>query len=155
MFYFVSEGADQLKRRLSSYNSHIPKPPPFKVYKRTQNFADVVVPDGLNIIDYIRVPKEGAWAIHHKLLEIMEKLKDGVAVVALQKPKGRDEAFGKEFTLFDASLAISIANGYFTYTKVKVPKPNGEGKYPDIYHMKQYFDIDKGINLVKGDEIIE
>ncbi len=107
-FLYESDPPEQLKRRFNKFEFRFPVPPPFKVFRRLSNFEDIIHPDGLNLIDYIRVDTQKMWAVQDTLLKILTKLTTGIAVVALQKPPGRDLAYGKDFTAIDATLYMSI-----------------------------------------------
>ena len=148
---FLSEGAEQLKMRLKGLNTHIPNPPPFKAYRRLVNFSDVIKPDGLNIIDYLRVNPEKSFTVATDLFEIYSKLNQGIAVVALQKPPGRDEAYGGAWTAFDPSMYISIDKGNLKLVRVKTPRQTEI----DIYKTHWEFKITKGVNFVDVHRITE
>lgn len=144
IFLFESDPIEQLKRRFKHFEFPVPVPPPFKVYRRLMNFEDVIQPDGLNLIDYVRVDTQKMWAIQDTMLKILSKLNKGVAVVGLQKPPGRDLAYGKDFTAFDSSLYISVESGKLKFVKIKTPKDLG-GKDP--YKISIDFKIRYGVQL--------
>lgn len=148
IFFFVSENAEMMNAKFKALNSYIPKPPPFKMYRRTENFADVIQPDGLNIIDYLRVDMEKAYAVSSALFQIFNKLKTGIAIVAVQKPPGRKLAFGGPGTAFEPSLYISMDTGYLEFEKIKIPRILDY----DPYSVKIKFRISKGVNF---DDVIE
>jgi hypothetical protein len=150
--YFVSEGADMMGMKLRNITPAIPIPPPFKTYRRTQNFADVIGKDSLSIIDYLRVDMGQPYAISNKIFEIFNKLDKGIAVIAMQKPPGdRKLAFGGVSTAFEPSLYIGMDNGWLGFEKIKIPK------LLDInpYAVKIQFKIEKGVNFVDVHEVIE
>ncbi len=144
IFLFESDPIEQLKRRFKSFEFPIPTPPPFKVYRRLMNFEDVIQPDGLNLIDYVRVDTQRMWAVQDTMLKILSKLKTGIAVVGLQKPPGRDLAYGKDFTAFDSNLYLSIESGKLKFVKIKTPK-NVDGQDP--YRTTINFKIRYGVQL--------
>ena len=148
---FLSEGAEQLKMRLKNLNTCIPNPPPFKAYRRLVNFSDVIKPDGLNIIDYLRVNPEKSFTVATDLFEIYSKLNQGIAVVALQKPPGRDEAYGGAWTAFDPSMYVSIDKGNLKLVRVKTPRPSEI----DIYKTHWEFKIQSGVNFIDVHRITE
>jgi hypothetical protein len=142
--FYVSEGAEMMKAKFETLNSFIPKPPPFKTYRRTGNFADVIDPDHLSIIDYLRVDMNKPYEIGSKLFEIFNKLKTGIAVVAMQKPPGeRKLAFGGASTAFEPSLYLGMDRGSLGFEKIKVPKMLDT----DPYSLKITFKISKGVNF--------
>ncbi len=154
--FYVSEGAEMMRAKFANLNSYIPKPPPFKMYRRTQNFADVIKPDRLSVIDYLRVDMEKAYAASNKLFEIFNKLEKGIAVIAMQKPPGeRKLAFGGASTAFEPSLYLSMDSiskhrSYVAFEKFKVIKPLDF----DPYQLKIEFDIDYGVHLNNVVEVI-
>ncbi len=106
-------GAPALKARFLALG--IPIPPPFKVKRLYQHFADPVSPDDINIIDFVRVDMEKTYLIANELAKISQKLDKGIAIVGLQKPPGRDIAYGGAGSAFDVDLYVSIS-----YRKVKI-----------------------------------
>jgi hypothetical protein len=112
--YFNSEmGEGELKTRLRLFDD-IPFEEWGKInfYERDENFADVVVPGegNLNIVDFLEV-YEDFWIVKKWIAEIWRKLQGAVAIVALQKPRGRDFAFGGEGSIEKARLALAMDNG--------------------------------------------
>ena len=116
--YFSSEmGEIELRSRLEQWELIDEDPTPLKVwrgvnfYDRVVDFQDVIVPDGINIIDYLHM-REDFWKIGKHLDEIYEKLTTGVALVLIQKKKGADYGYGAELTIQKARLVINLENGY-------------------------------------------
>ena len=89
--------------------------PKFRVIKRYRDYQDVMDPDGINIIDYLLI--EDSTMVGMAIKSIQEKLRNGIAVIALQKPPGRDMGYGGFPTISAASLYLSI-----DYQKLKVVK---------------------------------
>ena len=143
--FYVSEGAEMMKAKFQALNSYIPKPPPFKMYRRTENFADIINPDHLSVIDYLRVNMEQSYAIGQELFQIFNKLKSGIAVVAMQKPPGeRKLAFGGAATAFEPTLYLGMDKDVIGFEKIKVPKITAH----DPYITKIKFRISKGVNFI-------
>ena len=151
LVYFVSEGAELMKLRFKNMWGFIPKPLQFKMYRRTSNFADVIRPDSLNIVDYLRVDMEKPWVVANDLKAIYDKLKTGIAIVAMQKPTGRDIAFGGEGTAWEPLLYIAIGNGYAKFVKIKVPKLDEV----DPYKVTLTFKIRKGVKFEDVERVVE
>jgi len=151
--FYVSEGAEMMKSKFGHLNSYIPKPPPFKMYRKTENFADVIVPNNLSVIDYLRVDMDRPYAIGSDLFTIFKKLGDtGIAVVAMQKPPGdRKLAFGGASTAFEPTLYIGMDKDVIGFEKIKVPKITTI----DPYALKIQFKITKGVNFVEVHEVVE
>lgn len=150
--FYVSEGMEMMAAKFRSLNSYIPKPPPFKMYRRTENFADVIHPDHLSVIDYLRVDMEKSYAVGDKLFEIFNKLKTGIAVVAMQKPPGeRKLAFGGASTAFEPSLYLGMDKDVIGFEKIKVPKILDV----DPYSVRIQFKLKNGVNFYDIHEIVE
>ena len=150
LYYYVSEGAEMVGNKIKALNSMMPTPPPFKMYRRTENFADIVRlhPDGLHVIDYLRVDMDKPYATGSKLFEIFNALgPGGIAVVAMQKPQGRKLAFGGASTAFEPSLYISMEKSYLEFEKVKIPKQD-----KDWSTIKIEFKIARGVNFYEVHE---
>jgi len=152
IFFFVSEAAELLKMRFGNLSTPIPNPRPFKIYRRMGNFADVIVPDGLNVIDYLRTDMEKPSVVANELNTIYNKLNKGIAVVAMQKPPGRGMAYGGDPTAWEPTLYISIDKGYLKFEKIKVPNII-DGLDP--YKIKFQFKIRKGVNFTDVERIVE
>lgn len=155
IFFFVSEGAEMMREKFNQLNLKIPKPPPFKMYRRTENFVDVIQPKGLNVIDYLRVDMEKPYAVGTALFQIFNKLGEhGIAVVTMQKPPGRRLAFGGASTAFEPTLYVCIEKKEGKYElefeKIKVPKQ----LEIDPYQLKIQFTIRRGVNLENVHKII-
>lgn len=91
--YFSSEmGPEEFKKRLQEFQPEIPLKEwtkhNFFPHERDSNFADVIKPDAINIVDYLEVDgSEGRefWRVGGMLKDIRDRLNKGVAIVALQK----------------------------------------------------------------------
>lgn len=146
--YFSSEmEATELRIRLEKFNINLHDwlKIPFKF--RTENFDEVIDPDGFNIIDYLTVHKD-FYEIAGMIYKIHSKLKKGIAVIALQKPRGRDEAVGGSRTLDLARLYLSVSPGIFKIVKAKIwvdPNDNPNG-------IQRQFKLIGGANFLMSDE---
>ncbi|MFH1859725.1 MAG: hypothetical protein ABH870_01730 [bacterium] len=131
---FNSEtGEEQMKMRFISLG--IPIPPPFNPCWRFDNFADVIEPDRISVIDYLDVNSE-VYLVGAEIDRIFRKLRQGVAIIGLQKPppsvvftKGgqkkiieRDLAYGGGFTAKRAVLYITMGQNKLKLLHVKTPK---------------------------------
>ena len=109
--YFSSEmGPEEMKIRANLFG--LPKNAwKFRFYERSMNFADVIRPDEINVIDFVEM-HENFYEMSGILFELHNKLKNGIAVVALQKPPGRDVAKGGYGTLEKPRLYLALSNEY-------------------------------------------
>jgi len=151
--FYVSEGAEMMNKKFKNLNAYIPKPPPFKMYRKTEHFADVLDPHHLSVIDYLRVDMEKPYESGKELFRLFNRLgDDGAAVVAMQKPPGdRKLAFGGASTAFEPSLYIAIDKEVIGFEKIKVPKLLDY----DPYSVKITFRLKNGVNFYDINEIVE
>jgi len=128
--YFSSEmGAAELQIRLKKFPHNLQEWRRIKFYAKAADFPKVIDPNGLNIIDYLEVAKD-FYEIGGMLTDIFNALDKGVAVVAIQKPPGRDVGVGGARTLDKARLYMSIVPGELKIVKGKLWRneqinPNG------------------------------
>ena len=162
--YNSETSAEQMNERFTNFDEYvIPSPPPFKTYERYDNFADVINPDNISVIDYIDFSSE-VYLIGQELENIHRKLKRGVAICAIQKKgsyiaKGGQKVnpklgYGAEMSLKKASLYLSMGHGTLEIVKGKSwadsqINPNG---------LKWEFQLVKGAKFVNvkrvgGDEV--
>lgn len=130
---FNSEtGPEQMRERFNSLG--IIPPVPFHTYERYDNFADVVHPDHISVIDYLDMNSE-FYLVGVEIDRIFRNLKRGVAVIGMQKPppsvvfvKGvktlveRDLAYGGGVTEKRAALYITMGSNKLKLHRVKTPK---------------------------------
>ncbi len=127
--YFNSEMAEgELRSRLELFED-VPLADWTKAsfYERDRDFADVVVPgEGkVNIVDFLEI-YEDFWIVKKWIAEIWRKLDGAVAIIALQKPQGRDFAFGGEGSIEKARLALAMDKGQLKIVTGKNWKTKGE-----------------------------
>lgn len=118
--YFSSEmGAMELRARLEKFEGNLVH---WKEYinfrERASNFADVCKPNDLNIVDYLEVTDE-FYKVGGMIAEIFNKLKKGVAIIALQKNKGTDLGLGGMRSIEKARLYLSMEPGKLKIVKGK------------------------------------
>lgn len=131
--YFSSEmGDEEMKIRLSNFEN-VPEWD-FEAIERATNFVDVIRPDGFNIIDFFEI-SDNFFAIAEEFRKIHDKLRKGIAVIAIQKKSNVGNfktAMGRggEFSMEKARLYLSMDPNCLTITKGKNWKdhnvnPNG------------------------------
>ena len=121
-------GLSMLRDRFYAMDIEIPNPAPFEVIYVTDNFHDYIKkPDSLYVIDYIDAP-DGVdfYIIGAAIAKVNKKLQglNSVAVIGLQKPSGRDTAFGGEPTLKVATLYVAVDDSKLKIVDAKVPADN-------------------------------
>lgn len=128
--YFNSEMAEEeLRIRLDLFKEMEIDEWDFSAYDRVRDFADVIVPDAINIVDYVEMTDDFHLAGKH-LTAIWEKLGKGIGIVAMQKKLGQPLAKGAEATMDRSRLYLSISEGRMKIVKGKNPasekvNPNG------------------------------
>lgn len=118
-------GLGMLRDRFDAMDIEIPTPAPFKVRFVTEHFHQYIKqPNTLYVIDYIDAP-DGAdfYMIGAQVKKIDQKLQglNSNAVIGLQKPMGRDIAFGGEQTLKAATLYLAMSSNKLKIVDAKVP----------------------------------
>jgi len=92
--------------------------PNFNFYEHYEGFDQVLFPDDINVIDYLELFDD-----FYKMAGLIKKigmtLKKGIAFIALQKPKGRDEGEGGERTKNLPRLYLSLTPGNLKIVKAK------------------------------------
>jgi len=106
--YYTSEmGPEEMKLRLSKFEGESWK---FRAFERSVNFAEVINPNRISIIDYLEITTD-FFLVAQELMAIFDKLEKGVAVIDL----GR----GAEFSLEKPRLYLSMDNQRLKIVKAK------------------------------------
>lgn len=118
--YFSSEmSAYELRERVQKFDVKLYLWKKYVKFKeRSSNFADVIYPDEINIIDFMEMTDE-FYRIAGNIREIYDRLNNGIAIIAIQKPKGRDLGIGGEKSLEKARLYLAIEHGKIKIVKAK------------------------------------
>jgi len=128
--YFSSEmGRIELRTRLEKFNVPMDEWKRVAWKERAADFAPMIRPNAVNIIDFLEI-HENFFEVGKLIKQIFDKLEGGIAVIALQKPKGRDEGLGGQRGLEKPRLYLSMSPGLLKITKAKNWKheninPNG------------------------------
>ena len=92
--YFSSEmSAIEMRKRLLMFEDVELEDWKFFPKERVSDFEDVIVPDEINIIDFLEL-HDNFWMVGSMLKSIHDKLRKGVALVALQKNPGAPIGLG-------------------------------------------------------------
>src|SRR6185369_10389855 len=108
------------------------------------NFADVIQPNEVNIIDFLEIHDE-FWKIGSLLKDLYEKLDKGICIIALQKKRGSDTGKGGDVTREKPRLYLAMEDGKLCIEKGKNWKH--EGVNPN--------NLQIGFKLVHGSKFIE
>lgn len=117
--YFSSEmGPVELKERLSKFEIPIKDFKKVKWFERSGNFADVIKPDEVNIIDFLEMT-DNFYLIAQYIKEIFDKLITGIAIIAIQKNPGQALGLGGGRSIEKARLYLSMDAGRLKIEKGK------------------------------------
>jgi hypothetical protein len=118
--YFNSEmGAEELKVRLSKFTDIAENEWLFDPRERSFNFSEVVYPDDLNLIDYLELSEGNFYKVAHEIRGIHDKLRKGVAVIALQKKEGAEFGRGADLSAEKARLYLTMDSNILKIKKGK------------------------------------
>jgi hypothetical protein len=134
--FFSSEaGAGEMASRLKEFPGGLDDFKGVNFWERDRNFADVIDPYGVNVIDYMEV-YDNFYEIGSWINDIHRELKTGIAVIVIQKKRGAEVGKGGDVTLEKPRLYLSLENnapfgGICKIIKAKFPKnpkfnPNGK-----------------------------
>lgn len=122
IYYFNCEmSSSRLRDRLSKVDDVPITGWKFHPYSRSDNFSDVIKPNDVNIIDYLELVEEH-WLVAKRMKEIHNKLDQGIAIVLLQKPRGRDTGMGGDKSLQKPTLYVALENGQAKIVSAKTWK---------------------------------
>jgi hypothetical protein len=85
---------------------------------RGKNFLDVIDPDGVTIIDYLKLTDK-FWLVAQEIEEIRANLKGGIAIIAIQKDKKADMGRGGDFAAEASRLYFTLERGMVNVIKMK------------------------------------
>lgn len=128
--YFSSEmGGAELKERLQNFDFPLENWRDVKFIERASDFSAAIRPEGLNIIDFLEIHDE-FYKVGALIKDIFDKLTTGLAVIAIQKNKGRDEGLGGQRSLEKPRLYMAMEPGKLKIVKAKnwlnaTMNPNG------------------------------
>jgi hypothetical protein len=118
--YFSSEmGEKEFSTRLGKFERRI-ETWHFDPYERADTFADVVRPNDINIIDFMELDgSEGRefWRVGAMITEIFKKLRDGIAIIAIQKNPGTSVGLGGQRGMEKPRLYVSLESGQIMDTE--------------------------------------
>lgn len=124
VLYCSSEmGAVELRKRLEGFEEsqliQMPEWRRVKFIERTSNFADIIDPDGINIIDFLEI-SDNFYLIAQYIKEIYDKLKNGICMIGIQKDKKKDFGRGGTLGLEKPRLYLNMGHGELKIIKAKI-----------------------------------
>ena len=119
IYYQTSEMGDaELASRLEKFEGITLDEWNFTAEERSKDFADVIRPDCINIVDYLELTQD-CYLVADYLKQIHDKLSSGMVIVALQKKRGAELGRGGDFGLEKPRLYLSMDAGKLTIQKAK------------------------------------
>jgi len=119
IFYQSSEMGDaELANRLSKFEDIALDDWTFTPEERSRDFADVIRPDCINIVDYLELAGD-FYMVAEYLKAIHDKLQSGIAIVALQKKRTAELGRGGDFGLEKPRLYLTMDSGKLRVQKCK------------------------------------
>lgn len=115
---FSSEGGkEELNMRISKFDLPLDAWT-FSAWERSGDFADVIKPDAINVIDYLEI-HDDFYKVGGIIKGISDHLKSGFCLIALQKNSGRDEGLGGARGLEKPRLYLAMDGGRIKIVKGK------------------------------------
>ncbi|AZF89917.1 hypothetical protein [Methanosarcina virus MetMV] len=162
VFYFSSEmGGAELKERLLNFTERVPLQmwEHCTFIERSNDFDIAIRPNDINIIDFLEINDE-FYKIGSFIKKIFDKLDKGIAIIAIQKNKGRDEGLGGARSTEKARLYLSMRPGFIKIVKAKnwvsgLINPNGMEKPFKLTKGMFFSDVKKDgekLGWVKADD---
>lgn len=145
--YYSSEmGALELRDRLKKFEGNIQHwKDNINFRERSSNFADVIKPNDINIVDFLEITEE-FYKVAGMIKEIYDKLKKGIAIIALQKNPKTDFGLGGLRSVEKARLYLAIENGIVKIVKGKnwasETNPNGIYRHFKLLSGAKFISID-------------
>jgi len=107
--YLNSEMGDtEFRKRLELFDDVPLRSWRLQAFHRSGSFADLITPEKkIFIVDFLEVTTD-FWKVAAYLQDIHKKLKDGIALVALQKSMGKGAGRGGDFSMEKARLYLTL-----------------------------------------------
>jgi len=116
----------------------------FHAKERTGNFADVIQPNSVNIIDFLEIYDE-FYKVSFYIRQIYDKLDKGIAIIAIQKNPKTDFGLGGLRGLEKPRLYLAMDPGYIKIVKAK--NWSGDLNPNGLY---QNFKLIQGLKIVNN-----
>lgn len=119
-----------------------------EAYEKDQDFHDVIRPDAINIIDYLKIT-DNFYLVASLINKIWQKLDKGIAIISLQKDDGKDLGRGGTFSAEQARVYLTLKKNFPHGGIAKVMK----GKLRANKHINPDM-MQRGFKLVEGCKFI-
>jgi len=107
--YLSSEmGPEELRNRLERFELPIEEWTVVNFRARRDNFADLIEPDSINVIDYLE-KYDQFWTIASDICGVFDKLNKGICFIAIQKDTGAESGRGGMFTREKCRLHLALS----------------------------------------------
>jgi len=116
-------------------------------------YPEYIVPDRLNILDWVRLDPNRLYEIEGVMDAIKENIGDGVAVVVIQKGEGTEAGRGGQFTHDFADLELLVDRHSRFESRLTIGKVK-ESISP-VTGRTWAFEIEKGVKLHNVREIVQ
>jgi len=129
ILYFSSEmDGPELKARLKKFEGPLKQWRKVGFYKKEEDFANALNPDGVNIIDFLEITDK-FYLIAERLREYHKRLNKGVLFVAIQKDPQKEYGRGGGLGLEKPRLYLTLDRGKLKIIKGKTwaSEQNPEG----------------------------
>lgn len=116
--YMTSEmSPQQMRHRLMKLDADASKWT-FEAIRCSHGFADKILPDSVNVIDYLEVDGENPSGVVNELRDIFNALRTGMVLVALQK-KGNTTGYKKDGSRYEIRTDLG-RGGAFSMEKARL-----------------------------------
>jgi hypothetical protein len=138
-------GALEFKSRLSQFPDIALDEWTFVAKERGGDFHDVIQPDGINIVDFLEM-HDNFYEVGKHIKRIFDRLKTGVAIIALQKNPGVENPLGGHRAREKARLVVNLDTDYPGH-KAKITKAKNWRTHENPRGLVSYFQIYDGCQL--------
>jgi hypothetical protein len=108
IYYFYSEGGgDELRNRLDGCEGMDISEWKMRAFSRSVDFADVIAPDCLNVVDYLEITDD-FYSVADKLTAMCERIGNGLVIVCLQKNANAKFGRGGSFSAEKSRLYLAF-----------------------------------------------
>ncbi len=116
--------ASKFKRRVKNMTWNTPLDedgkPKFELLSRRDNWKDIIRPDNINLIDWISMSGKGEFYNIGAVIEgIQAPLRDGIAVISIQKSESKELGEGGQYSEHLSSVYLLVDFERITVRKVK------------------------------------